>query len=183
MIDASDIAMFISHHGHFQQILLQEGKQDVILFYASLTSVTPQVEHIVIANFASFNDGTRLINFSSFTKLKTIDRGCNCFRAVRKLIIDGLPELEQIVIRDKCFYICDYSRQNDGLCQITNCKQLQTISFGAYSFFDYQNMTLASLDHLHSIIFDEYSFHYTLVCNIQGMKETCENYCYSYRFS
>lgn len=170
MIDANDFAMFIFHHGNCQQIPIQ-GEQYVILFHTSPACLSLQVEHIVIANFASFNDGTRIVNFSSFTHLKTLDIGCNCFRAVRKLIIDGLSELENVLIREKCFYICDYSRQNDGLCQLSNCKQLRSISFGAYSFFDYQNMTFTSLDSLQSIIFGEYSFYYTLVCSIQGIQE------------
>ena len=74
--------------------------------------------------------------------------------------LDGLGELESVVVGRESFNISDYNERNDGSCQIVNCPKLKSIQIGQYSFNDYHSFELNNLPSLQSIYVGVWCFHY-----------------------
>ena len=64
--------------------------------------------------------------------------------------LDGLSELESVVIGQMSFRISDKER-NDGSYRIVNCPKLKSIRIGYRSFEDYHSFELDNLPSLQSI--------------------------------
>ena len=94
-------------------------------------------------NIASFN-------ISNNGVLKSIVIGDECFGKVRVFDLDGLSELESVVIGKKSFRISDKER-SDGSYRIVNCPKLKSIQIGYASFWDYHSFELSNLLSLQSI--------------------------------
>ena len=89
-------------------------------------------------------------NITNNGVLKRIVIGDNCFGKVRVFELDGLSELESVVIGQRSFRISDDER-NDGSCRIVNCPKLKSIQIGYESFSDYHSFELNNLPSLQSI--------------------------------
>ena len=89
-------------------------------------------------------------NISGNMNLKRIAIGNNTFGNVRVFELNGLNELESVVIGKKSFTISDDGR-SDGICRILNCPNLKSIQFSEQAFCDYHSIDLASLPSLQSI--------------------------------
>ena len=103
-------------------------------------------------NIASFN-------ISNNGVLKSIVIGGNCFGKVRVFELDGLSELESVVVGRESFRISYYERI-DGSYRIVNCPKLKSIQIGDYSFFDYHSFELNNLPSLQSIYIGPECFRY-----------------------
>ena len=98
-----------------------------------------------------FNDMSIItFNISSNGDLKRIEIGNNCFGKVRVLELDGLSELESVVIGQQSFRF-GYDERNDYSYRIVNCPKLKSIQIGQYSFKDYHSFELNNLPSLQSI--------------------------------
>jgi len=64
--------------------------------------------------------------------------------------LDGLSELESVVIGERSFRISDKER-SDGSYRIVNCPKLKSIQIGDFSFSDYHSFELNNLPSLQSI--------------------------------
>ena len=101
----------------------------------------------------------RLEFFQSFSELKRIEIGNECFQHVREFVIDGLESLESVKIGEKCFRISEKER-DDGICRITNCPNLRQLEIGYESFEDFKSFELSNLNSLKSINFGKCCFYY-----------------------
>lgn len=85
-------------------------------------------------------------------ELKRIVIGNHCFGKVHLLEIDGLSELESMVIGAFSFdNTASKKTQADGICRIVNCSKLTSIQIGDYSFSDFHALELRSLPSLQSL--------------------------------
>ena len=111
-------------------------------------------------------------NISNNGVLKSIVIGDNCFENGRVFELDGLCELESVVIGKESFWISDYER-NDGSYRIVNCPKLKSIQIGYESFYDYHSFELNNLPSLQSIDIGVRCFYWTplfsLTSVIDGM--------------
>ena len=85
--------------------------------------------------------------------LKGIERleiGGHCFEKVDRFVIDGLNELESIVIGKNSFEL-DYQNSRGSRGVIMNCDQLSLIRFAYNSFWRYESFELKNLPSLISI--------------------------------
>ena len=89
-------------------------------------------------------------NITNNGELKRIEIGGGCFGKVRVFELDGLCELESVVIGQDSFRISDKER-NDGSYRIVNCPKLKSIQIGYHSFSDYHSFELNNLPSLQSI--------------------------------
>ena len=89
--------------------------------------------------------------------LKRIVIGDNCFGKVRVFELDGLSELESVVIGKSSFRIST-SERSDGTYRIVNCPKLKSIQIGDKSFSDYHSFELNNLPSLQSIDIGEDCF-------------------------
>ena len=121
------------------------------------STIDNHTESITISNH-SFIESKSFILPSYLTSLKRIVIGDDCFGSVRSLVLDGLNELESIVIGENSYTFvktsdCDIrnSERSDGTCRIMNCPKLQSIQIGDFSFCEYHSFELNHLQSLHFI--------------------------------
>ena len=123
-----------------------------------------------------FNDMS-IITFiiSSNGDLKRIEIGNNCFGKVRVLELDGLSELESVVIGQRSITYAKEdsavrnSRRTDGDYRIVNCPKLKYLQIDDWSFSDYHSFELNNLPSLQSIDMGEYCFYYASSFSLTGL--------------
>ena len=108
-------------------------------------------------------------NISSNGDLKRIEIGNDSYGDVRVLVLDGLSELESVVIGNDSFRISRYDERNDGSCQIVNCPKLKSIQIGQYSFNDYHSFELNNLPSLQSIDMGKWCFNWAPSFSLTGL--------------
>ena len=137
-------------------------------------TIDNHTESIVIPN-NSFNQSKSFILRSFLHSLKRIVIGGNCFGSVRVFELDGLSELESVVIGKKSFTYAKTdddiwnNKRTDGVCRIVNCPKLKSIQIGNYSFSDYHSFELNNLPSLQSIDLGNNCFHYAPSFSLTGL--------------
>ena len=107
-------------------------------------------------------------NITNNGVLKRIVIGDNCIGIVRVFELDGLSELESVVIGQKSFRIYS-SERSDGSYRIVNCPKLKSIQIGYHSFEDYHSFELNNLPSLQSIDIGENCFYWTPSFSLTGL--------------
>ncbi|KAK8802889.1 hypothetical protein WA171_006560 [Blastocystis sp. BT1] len=121
--------------------------------------VTSCIESLIIADHFNPPDISSLILNNSLISLKRIDIGDGCFTEVDRFVIDGLTELESLVIGDRSFELDEYNREGSK-CLLMNCARLRQIHIGKNSFFWYESFELKNLPSLISIQLDDEAFYW-----------------------
>ena len=98
-------------------------------------------------------------NITNNGELKRIEIGNDSYGNVRVFDLEGLSELESVVIGKRSFRISEKER-NDGSCRIVNCPKLKSIQIGGSSFYDYHSFELNNLPSLQFIDMGDYCFYY-----------------------
>ena len=120
--------------------------------------VTSCVESLIIADH--FNpDISSLILNNSLISLKRIEIGKGCFTEVDRFVIDGLNELESLIIEEGSFTLDDENSRGSS-CVIMNCDQLKQINIGEGSFYYYESFECKNLPSLISIQLDKSVFYW-----------------------
>ena len=112
-------------------------------------------------NIASFN-------ISNNGVLKSIVIGDNCFGKVRVFDLNGLSELESVVIGQYSFRMSKDER-NDYSYRIVNCPKLKSIQIGYQSFWDYHSFELNNLPSLQFIDIGDWCFYYAPSFSLTGL--------------
>ena len=123
---------------------------------------------IIVPNGYFNDDSITSFNITNNRSLKRIEIGENCYGKVRVLDLNGLSELESVVIGQKSFRISDDER-NDGSYRIVNCPKLKSIQIGNGSCEDYHSFELNNLPSLQSIDIDWYCFRYAPSFSLTGL--------------
>ncbi|KAK8810352.1 hypothetical protein WA538_002926 [Blastocystis sp. DL] len=115
-----------------------------------------------------FNNGVPSVSIANNQELKRIVIGNECFGKVREFELNGLSELESVVIGQHSFRISGYER-NDGSYRIVNCPKLKSIQIGQNSFFDYHSFEMNNLPSLQSINMGKDSFFWAPSFSLTGL--------------
>ena len=113
----------------------------------------------------SYNKSKAFIIHSFINSLRCIVIGDNCYGSVRLFELDGLNELETVVIEWYSFTLAKtdkdigINQRRNGACRMTNCPRLKSIRIGGFSFSDYRSLELSNLPSLQSIDIGKYCFH------------------------
>ena len=132
-----------------------------------LMAIDNHTESIAIPN-KSFNESKSFILNSCIHSLKRIVIGDECFGSVRVFELDGLSELESIVIGEWSFRI-SINERSDGSCRIANCPKLKSIQIGGGSFSDYHSFELNNLPSLQSIDIGDWCFFWAPSFSLTGL--------------
>ena len=130
---------------------------------------------IIISNGYFNGDNIASFNISSNGVLKRIVIGGYCFGKVRVFDLNGLSELESVVIGQKSFTYAKTkkeiwnSKRTDGDYRIVNCPKLKSIQIGYISFGDYRSFELSNLPSLQSIDMGENCFYYAPSFSLTGL--------------
>ena len=139
-----------------------------------MSKLTESSESLNIANNYYNGNNAVAFNISNNGVLKRIVIGDYCFGKARVFELDGLSELESVVIGQTSFTINKNEpwNRNDGSCRIVNCPKLKSIQINKYwSFTDYHSFELNNLPSLQSIHIGEYCFYYAPSFSLTGLKE------------
>ena len=146
-------------------------KNDMVYSPNSSGSTIDNHTETVTIGDGLFNNREPFIPSYYMHSLKRIVIREGCFRKVRVFELDGLSELESVVIGRDSFRI-DFWERNDGSYRIVNCPKLKSIQIGRESFRDYHTFELNNLPSLQSIDIGMYCFEYapfSLIGMIGGM--------------
>ena len=135
--------------------------------YSNDSTIDNHTESVTISN-GVFNNREPFIPSFYMQSLKRIVIGNECFGKVRVFELDGLDELESVVIGSESFRISDEER-SDSSCRIMNCPKLKSIQIGYHSFDDSQTFELSNLPSLQSIYLGEWCFFYAPSFSLTGL--------------
>ena len=107
-------------------------------------------------------------NITNNSNLKRIVIGESCYRRVREFELNGLSELESVVIGKKSFRISE-NKRSDGSYRIVNCPKLKYIEIGYESFSDYHSFELNNLPSLQSIDMGKWCFYWAPSFSLTGL--------------
>ena len=133
-----------------------------------LLKLTESSNTMIIPNWYFNGNNIGSFNISNNRVLKQIVIGDNCFGKVRVFDLDGLSELESVVIGKNSFRF-GYNERSDGSYRIVNCPKLKSIQIGDYSFYDYHSFELNDLPSLQSIDITERCFEYAPSFSLTGL--------------
>ena len=142
------------------------GKSEYIQY--DLLKLAESSNTMIIPNGIFNGNNIASFNISNNEVLKSIVIGDECFRKVRVFELDGLGELESVVIGQKSFRIGS-SKRSDGSYRIVNCPKLKSIQIGQYSFNDYHSFELNNLPSLQSIDMGYGCFYYAPLFSLTGL--------------
>ena len=133
-----------------------------------LSKLTNSSNTMIIPNGYFNGNSIATFNITNNGYLKRIVIGDNCFGKVRVFDLDGLSELESVVIGQQSFKISS-SERSDGSYRIVNCPKLKSIQIGYHSFEDYHSFELNNLPSLQSIDIEYMCFHYAPSFSLTGL--------------
>ena len=122
---------------------------------------------MIIPNGYFNGNDAAIFNISNNGVLKQIEIGNDCFGKVRVFDLDGLSELESVVIGQHSFRIGG-SEQSDGWYRIVNCPKLASIQIGYESIQDYHSFELRNLPSLQSIVLGDRCFNWLPLFSLTG---------------
>ena len=143
------------------------GKSEYVQY--DMSKLMDSSNTMIIQNGLFNRDDITSFNITNNEVLKRIMIGDECFGMVRVFELDGLDELESVVIGKKSFRISGDER-SDGSYRIVNCPKLKSIQIGYASFQDYHSFELNNLPSLQSIdIGGWYCFGYVPSFSLTGL--------------
>ena len=142
------------------------GKSEYVQY--DLSKLTNSSNTMIIPNGYFNGNSVTSFNISNNGELKHIEIGNDCFGKVRVFDLNGLSELESVVIGRDSFRI-DFWERNDGSYRIVNCPKLKSIQIGDESFRDYNSFELNNLPSLQSIDIGKYCFYYAPSFSLTGL--------------
>ena len=149
-------------------ITVTPSPTEIVMIPSYLVPNPLTVETISITDGLCSNyNGTEFI-LRGLPVLKSIDIGEYCFEKVRVFELDGLSELESVVIGYGSFRI-SYDERTDGSYRLVNCPKLKSIEIGGYSFGDYHSFELNNLPSLQSIEIGGRCFEYAPSFSLTGL--------------
>ena len=119
---------------------------------------------LIVPSWVLNEDYITSFNISNNEVLKRIVIGDNCFGKVKEFELDGLNELESVVIGQQSF-----RTSGDGSYRIMNCPKLASIQTGGQSFTDYESFELNNLPSLQFINLGGNSFNRAPTFSLTGL--------------
>ena len=142
-------------------------KNDMVYSSHSNDSTIDNHTETVTIGDGVFNNREPFIPSYYMHSLKRIVIGDDCFGKVRVFELDGLSELESVVVGKKSFRF-GYDERNDGSYRIVNCPKLKSIQIDE-SFCDYHSFELNNLPSLQSIDIGGWCFSYAPSLSLTGL--------------
>ena len=149
------------------------GKSEYVQY--DLLKLMESSNTLIIPNGYFNGNSVTSFNISNNGVLKSIVIGDNCFGKVRVFDLNGLSELESVVIGQKSFTYAKTKEEiwnkvrTDGFYQIMNCPKLKSIQIGYISFGDYRSFELNNLPSLQSIDMGHRCFYYAPIFSLTGL--------------
>ena len=132
----------------------------------TLSEYPSSTEELNFVDYSQLDSNEYTMNLSSFSQLKSFECGDNSFNSVRKFIINGLNQLESIVIGKNSFTLSknSYDERLNREFHVTDCASLRELIIDRYSFSDYHIFELNNLPNLKSITIgsssESFNFYY-----------------------
>ena len=137
------------------------------------STIDNHTESVTISN-GVFNNREPFVPSYYMHSLKRIVIGNECFGKVRVFELNGLDELESVVIGKESFtYVKTKeiwnSKRTDGSYRVVDCPKLKSIQIGKESFLDYHSFELNNLPSLQSIDIGGWCFRWAPSFSLTGL--------------
>lgn len=132
---------------------------------------------MIISNGVFNTNDFTSFNISNNGNVKRMVIGKESYRNVRVIYLNGLSELESVMIGEGSFTYAKYyydirdSRRTDGYYGIVNCPKLQSIQIADLAFGYYHSFEISNLPSLQSIDVGKYCFYRALSFSLNGIYE------------
>ena len=139
------------------------------LLFNELLTFDTAISSILISSYSCNVMDCTILDFSRYTRVRSIEIGNDCFESVQTFKINGLNRLKTIKIGNNSFTknIDWFGNDKSKSFHILNCKSLKSIQIGKYSFIDFGgDFELKNLPQLQSI-------------QIGTVRSDSYNFCYS----
>ena len=162
----SDIIEFIDADHFSDFIISKSSNAEVVSSYVDMNSIPLSNITLNFTNNTQLGRNEYTMDLSSFSFLKSFECGDNSFNSVRKLIINGLNDLETIVIGKNSFTLSknSFDERLNREFHVTDCASLRELIIDRYSFSDYHIFDLNNLPNLKSITIgsssESFNFYY-----------------------
>ena len=164
--------IILSYRLSFDAIALSAyilNKNEYIPFDPS--TVIGKSTELIIPNGRLNDFGNGTFRISNNANLKQILIGNNCLGNVRVFDLDGLSELENMVIGERSVRIGS-SERSDGDFRIVNCPKLKYIQIGYESIQDYHSFELNNLPSLQFIVLGDRCFNWVTLFSLTGLTDS-----------
>ena len=117
------------------------------------TTLSDNITKLVVPNNRCNNEEIDLLDFSLFSRLKSIEIGDGCFANVNEVKLIGLSKLKRVVIGENSFTKSKNGSGSDPNRHfyLTDCERLKELKIGRYSFSDYSLIEIEDVDRLEVI--------------------------------
>ena len=117
------------------------------------TTLSDNMTKLVVPNNRCNNEEIDLLDFSLFSRLKSIEIGDGCFANVNEVKLIGLSKLKRVVIGENSFTKSKNGSGSDPNRHfyLTDCERLKELKIGRYSFSDYSLIEIEDVDRLEVI--------------------------------
>ena len=182
-VDAPDLSLFVALWSHVPSrsfdptTCLRETEIGGVLDTSRLLVTSeqqlglfsPTLTQLWISSYLS----TTLVSLRivGIPTLKQIVSGRDSFLSVRNLEISDLPELETLMIGQRCATIsgCFAEKQDDGRFVLQNCGNLRKVELGNWVCGDYEVCELRQLPQLATISFGKECFLFAREMKLEGI--------------
>ena len=129
--------------------------------------------NMIITNGLFNGYGIHSVNITNNGNLKRIEIGNNSYVEVRVFSLDGLDELESVLIGDgkDRLTLGEFTERDDGLYKVVNCPKLKSIQIGALSYYNYKFFELNNLPSLQSIDIGNRCFRWAHLFSLTSMND------------
>ena len=158
---------------------LKVNRQCNVHLKEELRNLSNVISYLCVGDNSCNDDDLTELELNRFSQLKVLYVGDHCFKNVKHLVIDGLNQLETIMIGKGSFTLAGTTKPKRSKItrsfQMTSCTRLISMKIGQYSFSDYNRLIMKELECLKSITIGSernreksYCFYYTSRVNIVG---------------
>ena len=117
------------------------------------TTISDNMTKLVVPNNRCNNEEIDLLDFSVFSRLRSIEIGDGCFANVNEVKLIGLSKLKRVVIGENSFTKNKNGSGSDPNrhFSLTDCERLRELKIGRFSFSDYSMIEIEDVDRLEVI--------------------------------
>ena len=146
LVNCQFVDVFVSIHtvkvqnaGKMKEEMDVRKKPVTVSSVRELENVDVGVGVLVVDSGCCNDNGLKMLDFSRFRNLREVRVGNECFNDVKEVKLNGLKQLERVVIGKQCFY--EYNNWayhgQDGYFYLKNCERLRELKIGRWSFREY----------------------------------------------
>ena len=130
------------------------------------SSLSTAITDLIVNDYCCNDEQLRSVDLSAYKRLKRIEIRTHCFIFVKELIVDGLNELESVVIGDNTFSKSVFFVPAAYHVVFKDCPRLREVNVGCGSF-------------IHDFAREDYGARVSEVIAVDSVTTVSDSFCYA----